>query len=641
MKNSILCIVALCCGHASGGEVMREARIFKVDALVTPPHRTSVPETSSGDRVTIPYVSEYYGDDRHVDRIGLEHARRVIFAPKAPAESGTSLDSGTNLAALVRTFLGTDSWDNERNSIELVDGKLTVVQTPDVLAQTATLLTALLERRARQFDVAWALVPPAALDAAAAAAGAPADATSYPPELLDRAVAAAGDGAWTWRTTVEEGEVAATRPERRRAALRDYGVNQTGVIPVINPLISEVDNGPGIWVRVMSTPRAERLLLGFSLAHDIAGEAAPPRKMMRGDLELPETGIVAAASTLLVPARCTAVLAELRWPQQTPAPWVLLARVTPVPPPAPTPSPVEIVEVGAYLQAIHLKTARGDDEDLSAPKRASGAEDHGQGGSSAAPFLETARAWLPAALRENPQLRLEISGTGLFVGVLGDAEATGAAARGIRAKLAERFLAETTCVETRLIRASISKESLERIRAGNGLLLPDDWRAKAEPQRETRVLLAGLTRQRLPLRAAMGRSYVADVESVSGGTTFILMESADPIVRWAGTGIDLAVTALPVAGTALVQVDVDGTAYETTFTRTAHMRLERAVAPDGAGKTHLTDRPLDLDLPDQKTSEFRHTVTVPAGRTAFLNAVPDPQDPARMVMLAVQVRMLE
>ena len=188
-----------------------------------------------------------------------------------------------------------------------------------------------------------------------------------------------------------------------------------------------------------------------------------------------------------------------------------------------------------------------------------------------------------------------------------------------------------------LLRSPSSRRRLSTARDG-GILLAADWREQVSLERETAVRLGGFPDRYHLLWAGDGRRYVADIEQVSGGTAASLIEVSDPEVRWAGTGLDIGLGVRPVPGTPWLQVWLQGRAAETTFGRTTLYRTNRTVAPDGEGGFRPTGAKIQIDLPAQKTDDWKHVVTIPAGRACLLKAVTDDADPDKVRILAVEAR---
>ena len=630
MKTALISALACMITCVFGGETPRDARILKVDALVTPPPDHRPPDDP---RRLLERRQEALDDEECGGMVSLEDVQAgqsVVLDAPVFRRNTTVLDTD-ELAALIPTFIAEDSWTNERNSLDVHGGKFTVIQTPEVLAEIEAFLQALYHRASRRYDVVCALVPPAVLDAALQAAGVSPNAAHFPAAVLEQALAQAGDAGWSWRSTARDCASLAVTPVAQRLTLKDYDVNQTGAEPVVNPLVGLLRNGPAVWLRIAPTPIPDRLFLDLKCAQEATPEPGAPRRISLGDLELAAAGGSSTTTALLIPPGSVVRASELRWPRQDLPAYALLVRVTPVPQPPPPQSPATALEIGTYCELVRARRAK--------PK----AESAGMEEESTIPsdFAATARRWLPADLANDPRLRLQVAGGALFVAMLGDAAATSRAAALLSAALQERFRSRVQSVEAWALRGSVAKEVYENLREEGGVLLVKDWRERAGLAQATGIRLTGLCGRRLSMFAAMGRWYVADIETVSGGENNVILEVPDPLIAWAGTGLDLAITVQPVAGTSWMQVDLRGEVFATTFGRTSAMRVDHTVRLGGELGFEALGQKMDVDLPDQKVNNFAHVVTIPAGRTAFLNAVPDPQDPARVIILAVEARVLD
>ena len=148
LLNSVfLCLLGS--AIATAAEVKRQMRIFDIRFLSMSPPDQSV-------------------DVRPPGGILLRHPDDEETAIKIPALDeewpfGRSVD-GDNLIELIQELIAEDSWENDRNSIDLTDsGALMVVQTRAVLEQIEAFLEDLYARSLYRFIVELALVPPVAV----------------------------------------------------------------------------------------------------------------------------------------------------------------------------------------------------------------------------------------------------------------------------------------------------------------------------------------------------------------------------------------------------------------------------------------------------------------------------------------------
>ncbi len=620
---------------AFSAPVQRQARIFKIGHLTTPPDDARTPDLVPGGLLTYTPDQDYImGDSGLID---YSEEGSIELDPLYSA-----FVKHEDLVELIRTFVAEDSWSNKRNDIKAGAEKLTVVQTGDVLRQIESMLTVLYARRMRRIDIAVSLLPPSVFEQVVKEEKLDAGALLFPEDLFDRAVAHAGDAAITWRRTADEGEGCAFRPLYQRMSMKDIDVNQTGTAPVVNPLMGLLRNGVGVELRCARTPLENTFLMDFTVSRITTSPAGNIRKMPQGDLELPHLGCTSLDGSVLCPAGKTVLLGRFTWSQKQPAPFVVLARIRTIPQQAIPKHSFEIIEVGGLLRP-RLQTHRrfqdsysGFVEEDSRKRVASYYEDE-KPLFSPEGLLRRARSVLPSELQHHPGLRLKRAGSGLFVAVLGDRDATARAASRIRTHFKACFKGKSGTVEARVLQGTCSADDLEKIKDMNqgAVLLVPGWREQVAFERETLLSLAGLENTTMRLFAAAGRRYVSDVEQVSGGTTSMILQVSDPIIGWAGTGCDVEVRIKPVPHTPWVQIHATGTVAETTWKNSA----DNTVKPGGPHGLRPAAAKITIDLPEQQADSWQHVATVPAGRACLLNAFPDPKEPSKMRVLVVEPLM--
>ncbi len=626
-----LILGAIACTAAGAAPPRRQARIFNVRELVTEPPQRRARFAFGG--CIIARGSEYDGvpwDRRGTEDEGLfrqEYEESLIYTTALSSEA---------LASLIATLIAEDSWSNERNALAVSGGKLTVIQTPAVLREIEGLLQALYARRMRRLDVSFALVPPDTFDRVAAGAG---DGPWLPGEIFDRAVEAGGPSAVSWRTTAAEGEGLAVDPSSRRTSLKDYDVNQTGMVPVVNPLVGGLMDGLVLWSRFAPTLRSDQYWLDFAVGRSRSAAPRKPLETPLGQLELADSGGTDLRGSMLVPAAKTVVLGELRVSAKAPESFVALCRVQPVSVPGPTAVPWAIIEAGSLLWPWPDLARSIERNPFSFHKEENERPSIYTSGS----ILEVAREALPPALRDDRRLKITLAGSALVVSVLGDCEATATAAQLIRARLEADFNRRAGLVEVRLWHGAIARAQLEAVsekKEGN-VLLAGDWRKRVKLQKETAVRLAGFAERNLTLWAGQGRVFVGDVEMIGGGNSYSVIEVPDLILNWAGTGLDVSAGVRLVPGTPWVQVWLFGSAARTTFGKSIEVRTVRTATSDGPGGVQAAGPAMRIELPVQQADQWRHVVTIPAGRACLLNSVSDTEDSTRARVLIVEALVHE
>lgn len=617
----VWCVLGGSCLAAS---VARETRIFAVKQVVLPPREHPRPGPMAGTmNLEAPFDGSW--EDAETFRFDLpsEERDRLFYATV----------SGDALVDLLKTCVAEDSWSNERNGIHLAGEGLMVIQTLPVLAELDQFIRVLYARSMRRYELAIALVPPAAF---AQARGAEAGGRALPPEVFDRARAAGGAETRCALSQVVEGEQMGLRPVHLQSAVLDYDVNYTGSEPASAVIVGGIGQGWSLWSRLVSTPRPDLLQLDFVVSLDQVGTESRTRRIPHGDIELPATGGIALEGATVVPLDRTVVLGELSASAGQPRSFTVLARVRPVAAEPPQPSPVGIVEVGALLRPWPGKAA------VRVRPYSAGGNGHDVPGLfEPVELIARMRAALPVEIGRDDRLRLYLAGSGLFVRVQGDAAATERATRSAQATAQRLFEEEGTLVEARFWHGSLDPAALAGAidpKAG-AVLLAEDWRMRLTLARETRIHLTGFGGQEFWLWAADGRRYIAAAEQMSGGTQDVIIEVSDPIVRWAGTGLSIRASALPVPGTPWVQLRVNGSVAATEFKRSLAVRTDRTMAVDRDGTVRPVGAAMDIELPDTNVDRWDHFIAMPVERAALLNSFPDPAEPGKVRALIAEVRL--
>lgn len=629
----------------SGASVVRHARIFRIAHLTSPPVEAGYPRLPLGGLLTESWDSEYGAGGVRGGGFGFAEKTGGGAIDLAPLYSAYL--EREHLSDLIRTFIHEDSWANKRNDIIATGSKLTVVQSDAALQEIEAMLRSLYARRMRQVDIAVAVLPHAVFEQLAKEAELEAGAFLMAGAFFDRAVAKAGDTGTCWRRTADEGEACGFNPLFRRMSLKDYDVNQTGVAPVVNPLIGIWRAGLAANVRCARTVMNGHFLLDYRIAKVGVGSDRHVRKMPLGDLELPELDGVSLSGSILAPEGKTLVLGRFSWSREKPASLVALARVNKVPQPVLPAAAFEIIDVGSLLRPWFLKHhLSGGRMDAGFHNNVTVRESYQADEKplfTPATLIKRARAVLPQDLQNHPRLKMKLAGSGLFIAVSGDRDATARGASIIRAHFGLCFQRKARTLTAHVRMGTVAAEALEGIKdrqKGTVLLVPD-WRSRAALERETLVRVAGLPNKVTTIYAGILKRYIMDAEHVSGGTGANIVEIADPVVTEAGTGFMLYVRIKPVSGTQWVQVHVDGEVAETSFKEKTSVYADRALKSGGPYGVQASGQKLTIDLPQQKADQWKHVVTMPVGRACLLNAFPDPKEPSKMRILVVEPDLLK
>jgi len=557
----------------------------------------------------------------------------------SPAENDGDGSTGWDmerLVALIQRTIAPDSWRNSRNSLEARDGRLTVVQTPDVLEKIDSLLTLLETREARTFGIDLAMVPPESLEKAAPLSLRPGSSPWLDGDVLDRAVAADPARAAVLCAQAAEGAPARLQPPAVALLLGDLEVNQTGVTPVTNPVVEPAFLGLHAEVVVRSGPVDGRLRVDLELGR--AGLRGKPerRRVLGADLDLPVTEREQAGTSLAVEDGRTALVgffspgpsAQGGPGDMKTAAFAVLLRVrgsTPAAAGQPAPFLPGLIEAGVLLFEPRDHSIQG----LPAARRSD---------SEAAPredlLLGAAAAALDPANLDAARERISLAHGAVLVGG-GDEDA-----RKIRVELARLARERLRMVTLDLWQGEAESGELAGA-AGSSVLLDPSWIERIGSRPGLRARLTGVRGARMSLASVVARSCITDVNMVSGGTGMHIAVAADPEVEAIGAGLILDAACDIVPGEPWAQLEVSGElARPPVFGRQARARSSLEVKPAPAGDRMPIEATAEwvlIDLPDEDTDLWRHLLTAPLGRPVLLNALPDSSSPGKTRALVAVV----
>ncbi len=223
------------------------------------------------------------------------------------------------LLGLLRDAAGAEPWTRQGASIELRDdGAIAVHQTAAAHEKIAATVAAWRARLARVASVevrAVALDPALASSLEVRAGEALADASV---RALEAALARADAGArvlGSARVLVRDGESMSGGLVRERAYLADYEVNQTGVAPVLNPVVVELLEGTVVEVRAAFFERGGRVALDCRAELSAAApDVATIRYEPGGDLQQPRLAHLRVGTAVVARFGQTVALAAFEGP---------------------------------------------------------------------------------------------------------------------------------------------------------------------------------------------------------------------------------------------------------------------------------------------------------------------------------------
>ena len=402
------------------------------------------------------------------------------------------------------------------------------------------------------------------------------------------------------------GQWSSSGPLTRHRVHDDLEVNQTGVIPVLTPVISDRWSGERLEVVPLLLRRSGKVFLDLAIGkYAVHAQKINPEGPW-GELESPlQEEQLLSASLVAQPGH-----AVLAGQLNAPAGLIVLARVN-----SRSRSPdAEVARAEERVLRIHetaplFRIYRRNIDD--AGDRYPWQDEH-LGNRLASQFGDTT--------------------PGLFaVERLGDdlaVVATETVHRWFSSMLDEELAKLTRNVEIELEVLTVPRAVYAEMRRHlDGVaLLEDGWKASLEDkdgvQREL-YSVTGAAGQIHGLRNIEWETLLVDVEQVSGGTGFAIIEVADPIIKDGGSGIQLRLEATLSGDGAHAHLRFEGERarlLEKRDVRTVYPVIT-AVAARG-GKSEAAETPViqsvKLTLPKQETIRWEILRTLPIGRWSIL-----------------------
>lgn len=625
----------------AAAQLVREARVFDVRSIAKGPWilTGSLPgaPTIRGGGVA--------GVRNHHSATPISFAGESF--PGERSASGGLWLAPSAVAEAIRSLIEADSWSNTRNALDADGETLVVVQTPQALERIGPLLRRLEARAERTVTLDLALVPIEALEVAQPDWRRPGAPPWLPRETFGRAVAASKGRALVASGPVSEGGHRVVEPRAVSHHLLDTEVNQTGVTPTTDPIVDAYLAGAFAKVKVLRSPGGGWFRADLELGRTDLLDGAESRSTTIGPIELIRERQERIAATIVLPEGRTAVAAVLAGPVDGvsgPASFAALVRVTSAPAQDDVPGEVPgegiaAIDAGLVLEPIpeHRMVPSMDPRSWwrsSAFRDGSPPDDDDARGLLSPAALDRLVAGSVLAAGGRRSVRYRAGGTILLDG-------TGVDLAAVRKSLDRAAWARSTLLVVDVWQGTLTSDELAAL-GESGVLLDGEWSermATASGLRLRAVCLAGTT---AALASVVSRNYVGDLAKVSGGSDGRVKEASDPEVWRVGEGLVLNATASLVPGSTWAQLRLEGEAARAPkFQRRAWSRQSSIVElregkPKGEELDAVGER-LTIDLPDEDTDRWEHFVTVPLGRPALLNALPDPSRPGTSRVLIATV----
>lgn len=525
-----------------------------------------------------------------------------------PSPGSWAPGSLEELPELIREVLGYDDHDEERARVEVLRGLIRITADRTLQAGVRKLVEAVAAMATAEIAVECAMVPVEVLDAAVP------DWASRGPIVPDEAFEQAllDERTELVRLTARPGRRVAATVLESLPVLSDQEVNQTGVIPVNNPVVATVPSGMKVELRAALLEGGERVWLRL-VAGKFSGSFRDfdPGEAAFGTLELPTVDQTLLATTLTLPPGkvVLAGLSEARGSglgsPEAGGGLAVLLRASPRQP-VPGPDPIPLGDGSIWVAAIPELGSL--DDRLWRPT----VEDR--------PLGETLEVCMTrAGLQDDDQpfgWRVYRGGT---LAVWGNHEKVAKMRRAVT-EVADR--ARRTLSVVLEIWDLPRAKALDLVRsAEGGRLLPADWKRQIPAEgaaRRRRFAATGTDGEVLALFDADVATYLVGSSQVSGGTGFAIVERSDPETTTCGSGTELWLRA-QIPGDGRARLRLEGVDARVEGTRKVVAAFPVQVSGAG-GVSPMATRAVTLELPSQRVAHWTADVDLPLDRDAVVEA---------------------
>src|SRR5262245_44383694 len=197
---------------------------------------------------------------------------RNFESPPPEKEPGEGMD----VAELIRRLVAAGTWEDSGNWVDASSRRLSVRHDPRTIEEVERLLASLKVRQARTITLELALVPPQAMDAAVPGWRRPGAKPWLDEDVLDRVSIAGGDAVEFASESSPPGIAAFVMPRAKALRLIDHEVNQIGVLPIANQVVSAVSEG--LFARMVASPMPDGAMLRVDARVGRRRPAAKPER---------------------------------------------------------------------------------------------------------------------------------------------------------------------------------------------------------------------------------------------------------------------------------------------------------------------------------------------------------------------------
>ncbi len=503
--------------------------------------------------------------------------------------------------------------DEHAERLHLEHGVLSVSATPAVHEQLGAMLGYLESIATRRIDVECLLVEPATLDGLAPAWRS----SGLTAAEFERVLEA--EDAELHSLSARSGQRVATDSGTIHALLSDHEINQTGVIPVSNPVISTLNGGTRVELRPVFEPGGSRVVIDLSIGLREVSSVTKSIGRLLSDLQLPVLSEMLFSTTVLAAPGDVVLAGSIDGDEGTGDGRVAVLRVSTrvaAAAPAPGDGVVRVHDGSALLRSAAVRAWPLPRIEL--------AESFGWKRYDADALHE--RMLERFGFQFEGQRDLAFHHSRWFLA--GSPAEHDRAARFLQEEFARRV--SPVRLDLRLVTLPRTAFVALRKRVDPDGVLPSDWESVLPADAsQLRLQLAGLAGEVNCVRQTVVRGAIVGVEEVSGGTGFAIIQMSDPVSATFGEGVDFRYRIDPGRdGRARLLLYGDDVRSLGTRDLTARVPTIGAVSAEGrtrpggsysSGSDVVEDvKELTLTLPRQTVTDWSVSRDVPPGRDVLL-----------------------
>jgi hypothetical protein len=622
--HAVLCLAIAGAGARSDAQEPRtETRSYDLSAVAGEVRNAPFILWPSGSLVPVFRYGEQedlFGDAE--ERAPLPNSEEAHGLDQAFGASRSVVLDRDTIQQRVVDALGSAGIEPADDQVSWSGNVLTVRAPPAALAAVEASLAPVLAAASPLVSVDCILIPLEVLDGLTPEWRS--DPGSFPREAFARAL---HDGrARLLSVAARSGQRAATGSRGIKAMVVDQEVNQTGVIPVVNPVIEGMRSGDRLEVRPVILSGRDAIWLDLVVGRARTGGERKDLGGDFGEIELPETRETLISTTLVARPGTPVVAGVIQDRQGLAA--LVRAEIRP------GSRSLAGQPAGGRIWGFH--DVRVLVESRPARRWPSwGVQERLSPSGPRFPDFDT----LAELVRRKSGSREDEALLNMYTPHHLDFRGPEEPRNRVEAALAGEIAAVARVVSVDVDILTVSRAGLAKARetAEGGFILAAEWRKALGPKdvlAERRCAVTGVAGQVHALRQADVRSYVADVSNVSGGTGFAILMASDPEIQSFGDGLEMRLLAEPLPGGEAARVRLEGawarTVEERPFTVTfpvipymtgtyADADAESPGRPSGKATATGMRKTLPITLPHQAIDYWSVEVEAPHDRDVILH----------------------